>query len=65
MVIGAAMQTTLKWGNFQLDGIGLPTYAAILLYQILRGWDSILHIFKRKKAEREMSVHSEQSNHVV
>jgi hypothetical protein len=45
------MQTTLKWGNFQLDGIGLPTFAAILLYQILRGWDSILELFKRKKKE--------------
>lgn len=56
------MQTTLKWGNFQLDGIGLPTYSAILLYQILRGWDDILDIFKRKKKERVLSVNSHQEH---
>jgi putative pyrimidine permease RutG len=60
VVIGAAMQTTLKWGNFQLDGIGLPTYSAILLYQLLRGWDGIKAIFERKKKERSMSMHSEE-----
>jgi hypothetical protein len=46
------MQSTLKWGNFELDGIGLPTYAAILLYQILRGWDNLGELFKRKQRER-------------
>ncbi|KAI9475550.1 MAG: Xanthine/uracil/vitamin C permease [Benjaminiella poitrasii] len=63
VIIGAAMQTTLKWGNFQLDGIGLPTYSAILLYQILRGWDSIKSIFQRKK-KRSMSIHSAQQHAV-
>lgn len=59
------MQTTLKWGNFQLDGIGLPTYAAILLYQILRGWDNLRDLFSRKKKERAMSIHSQQTSAVV
>lgn len=59
VIIGASMQTTLKWGNFQLDGIGLPTFSAILLYQILRGWDGILDIFKKKKKQRTMSEASE------
>lgn len=45
------MHTTLQWGNFQLDGIGLSTYTAIILYQLLRGWDGINEIFKRKKKE--------------
>ncbi|KAF7723898.1 hypothetical protein EC973_001521 [Apophysomyces ossiformis] len=49
VVLGAAMQTTLKWGNFQLDGIGLPTYTAILLYQILRGYEGLKELFQRKK----------------
>ncbi|CAO3656570.1 unnamed protein product [Mucor fragilis] len=65
VIIGAAMQTTLKWGNFQLDGIGLPTYSAILLYQILRGWDNLRDLFSRKKKERAMSVHSQQTSAVV
>ncbi|KAG2235192.1 hypothetical protein INT48_003536 [Thamnidium elegans] len=65
VVLGASMQTTLKWGNFELDGIGLPTYTAILLYQILRGWDSIITLFQRKKKERAMSVNSEQQAAVV
>ncbi|KAG0747051.1 hypothetical protein G6F57_006217 [Rhizopus arrhizus] len=59
VVIGAAMQTTLKWGNFQLDGIGLPTYTAILLYQILRGWDGFRNIWNRRKTlfkKRDMTV---------
>ncbi|EIE77090.1 hypothetical protein RO3G_01794 [Rhizopus delemar RA 99-880] len=59
VVIGAAMQTTLKWGNFQLDGIGLPTYTAILLYQILRGWDSFRNLWNRRKTlfkKRDMTV---------
>lgn len=60
MVIGAAMQTTLKWGNFQLDGIGLPTYTAIVLYQILRGWDGFKAILERKKKEKAMSMNSEE-----
>ncbi|KAI7898965.1 permease family-domain-containing protein [Cokeromyces recurvatus] len=47
VIIGAAMQTTLKWGNFQLDGIGLPTYSAIILYQILRGWDGIKSLLRK------------------
>ncbi|KAI9340701.1 Xanthine/uracil/vitamin C permease [Pilaira anomala] len=65
VVLGASMQTTLKWGNFELDGIGLPTYAAILLYQILRGWDSIFNLIQRKKKERAMSLDSEQQTAVV
>lgn len=65
VVLGASMQTTLKWGNFELDGIGLPTYTAILLYQILRGWDSIITLFQRKKKERAMSVNAEQQAAVV
>lgn len=65
VIIGAAMQTTLKWGNFQLDGIGLPTYSAILLYQILRGWDNLSELFSRKKKERAMSINSQQSSAVV
>ncbi|ORE19176.1 Xanthine/uracil permease [Rhizopus microsporus] len=60
VVIGAAMQTTLQWGNFQLDGIGLPTYTAILLYQILRGWGSLKNMLKRSKSmfkkKKELSV---------
>ncbi|CEG81002.1 hypothetical protein RMATCC62417_15255 [Rhizopus microsporus] len=60
VVIGAAMQTTLQWGNFQLDGIGLPTYTAILLYQILRGWGNLKNILKRSKSmfkkKKELSV---------
>lgn len=59
------MQNTLKWGNFQLDGIGLPTYAAILLYQLLRGWDGLAKIFQRKKRERAMSINSQQTSAVV
>ena len=59
------MQTTLKWGNFQLDGIGHPTYSAILLYQILRGWDNLSELFSRKKKERAMSINSQQSSAVV
>ncbi|CAO3611127.1 unnamed protein product [Cunninghamella blakesleeana] len=47
VILGASMQGTLKWGNFQLDGIGLPTYLAILLYQILRGWDGFLDLYKK------------------
>lgn len=46
------MQGTLKWGNFQLDGIGLPTYLAILLYQILRGWDGFLDLYKKYQHRR-------------
>ncbi|KAI7894028.1 Xanthine/uracil/vitamin C permease [Mucor mucedo] len=65
VVLGASMQTTLKWGNFQLDGIGLPTYSAILLYQILRGWDGLAKIFQRKKRERAMSINSQQTSAVV
>lgn len=65
VVLGASMQTTLKWGNFQLDGIGLPTYAAIVLYQVLRGWDGIQDIFKRKKKERAASDAAEQPATVV
>jgi putative pyrimidine permease RutG len=59
------MQSTLKWGNFQLDGIGLPTYSAILLYQILRGWDGISKIYQRKKKERTMGINSQQTSAVV
>lgn len=36
VIIGAGMRTTLRWGNFQLDGIGLSTYAAIFLNQFLQ-----------------------------
>lgn len=39
VIIGAGMHTTLRWGNFQLDGIGLSTYTAIILNQILRRWN--------------------------
>ncbi|KAI9307692.1 permease family-domain-containing protein [Cunninghamella echinulata] len=52
VVIGASMQGTLKWGNFQLDGIGLPTYLAILLYQILRGWDGFSDLYKKYQQRR-------------
>ncbi|KAI8991657.1 permease family-domain-containing protein [Mycotypha africana] len=61
VVIGAAMQNTLQWGNFQLDGIGLPTYVAILLYQILRGWGSIKKLFARKKKQDALSIDSQRS----
>ncbi|KAI8380737.1 Xanthine/uracil/vitamin C permease [Blakeslea trispora] len=63
VIIGAAMQTTLKWGNFQLDGIGLPTYAAILLYQILRGWDGMRDLFHRKKSAKDQ-IHQEHDSSV-
>ena len=53
VVIGAAMQTTLSWGYFQLDGIGLPTYAAILLYQILRGWDGLAALWRRFQSKHD------------
>lgn len=33
------MHTTLQWGSFQLDGIGLSTYTAIILNQLLRRWN--------------------------
>ncbi|KAL0095796.1 Xanthine/uracil/vitamin C permease [Phycomyces blakesleeanus] len=49
VVIGASMQTTLKWGNFQLDGIGLPTFCCILLYQILRGTDNLKALYQKVK----------------
>lgn len=62
VILGASMQSTLKWGNFQLDGIGLPTYSAILLYQILRGWDGIADLFKREKKERALSINSQQEH---
>lgn len=65
VVLGASMQTTLKWGNFQLDGIGLPTYAAIVLYQVLRGWDGLQAIFQRKKKERAASDAAEEHATVV
>ncbi|KAI8078011.1 Xanthine/uracil/vitamin C permease [Gilbertella persicaria] len=58
VIIGAAMQTTLKWGNFQLDGIGLPTYSAILLYQILRGWDGIADLINRRKKKSMNEEHA-------
>jgi hypothetical protein len=60
VIIGASMQTTLKWGNFQLDGIGLPTYAAILLYQLLRGWDSIRSIYRRLRKQDDTKINSEE-----
>lgn len=43
------MHTTLQWGNFQLDGIGFATYTAIILYQLLRGWDGINKMCNNKK----------------
>ncbi|KAG0168992.1 hypothetical protein DFQ28_004137 [Apophysomyces sp. BC1034] len=60
VVLGAAMQTTLKWGNFQLDGIGLPTYTAIILYQLLRGYDGIKELLPRKKKSTDDSTTQEE-----
>ncbi|KAI8373179.1 permease family-domain-containing protein [Radiomyces spectabilis] len=68
VVIGAAMQTTLQWGNFQLDGIGLPTYCAILLYQLLRGYDGIQELFRRRrnnKDSQETPIHLKEEEERV
>ncbi|ORX57526.1 Xanthine/uracil permease [Hesseltinella vesiculosa] len=54
VILGASMQSTLKWGNFQLDGIGLPTYIAILLHQILRGWDGFRDLYEKHQQRRQM-----------
>ncbi|KAI7863952.1 permease family-domain-containing protein [Spinellus fusiger] len=48
IVIGVSMQTVLQWGNFQLDGIGLPTFSAVLLYQILYGKEMIKTLIYQK-----------------
>ncbi|SAM09010.1 hypothetical protein [Absidia glauca] len=60
VVLGASMQTTLNWGNFQLDGIGLPTYIAILLYQILRGWDGFRDLYVKFKNRRQHKKEQDQ-----
>ncbi|KAI8973892.1 Xanthine/uracil/vitamin C permease [Pilobolus umbonatus] len=61
VILGASMHTTLSWGNFQLDGIGLPTYAAILLYQLLRGWDSIIDIYRRMRNQKKPAIEDANS----
>ncbi|KAI9029858.1 Xanthine/uracil/vitamin C permease [Phycomyces nitens] len=49
IVIGASMQTTLQWGNFQLDGIGLPTFSCIILYQLLRGTENLKSLYRKAR----------------
>ncbi|KAI8099148.1 permease family-domain-containing protein [Halteromyces radiatus] len=61
VVLGASMQTTLKWGNFQLDGIGLPTYIAILLYQILRGWSGFKDLYQQMRDRQRKQKQEEHS----
>ncbi|RUP17935.1 permease family-domain-containing protein [Jimgerdemannia flammicorona] len=39
MLLGAGMTSArVVWGPIQLDGIGVATFSAIILYQLLRGW---------------------------
>ncbi|KAI8069686.1 permease family-domain-containing protein [Gongronella butleri] len=63
VIIGASMQTTLQWGNFQLDGIGLPTYICLLLNQILRGWDGFRDLYA--KYQRRRQKQQEQDRHLA
>lgn len=59
VIIGAGMQITLTWGNFQLDGIGLATYSAIILYQILFGFSGIRD-FTGRKSSHPSNVNADQ-----
>ncbi|XP_037038347.1 putative pyrimidine permease RutG isoform X2 [Bradysia coprophila] len=65
VIIGAAMQITLQWGNFQLDGIGLATYSAILLYQILFGFSGIRDFFRYKSKPSNSNTEEQQATSAI
>ncbi|KAG4079714.1 hypothetical protein HA402_009100 [Bradysia odoriphaga] len=65
VIIGAAMQITLQWGNFQLDGIGLATYSAILLYQILYGFSGIRDFIRHKSKSSNSNSEQEQATSAI
>ncbi|KAL9559166.1 hypothetical protein MBANPS3_000570 [Mucor bainieri] len=41
VILATVMQTPLQVNNFQLDGIGVATFGAIILYQVLQGYDGL------------------------
>lgn len=58
VLLGAGMtSTTISWGPVQFDGIGVATIGAIVLYQLLRGWE-----WRRDKDAWEMVERDSNSN---
>lgn len=47
VVLAAVMQTPLKLGILQLDGIGVATFLSIILHQLLRGHKFLKHCMRR------------------
>ncbi|KAI8085396.1 Xanthine/uracil/vitamin C permease [Thamnidium elegans] len=47
VVLAAVIQTPLKLGILQLDGIGVATFLSIILHQLLRGHEFLKHCMRR------------------
>ncbi|KAJ6648273.1 putative pyrimidine permease RutG [Pseudolycoriella hygida] len=63
IIIGAGIHSTLEWGYFQLDGIGLSTYTAIILNQVLRRWSDVFPCAKSKKQQKTSSESNAEAAH--
>ncbi|KAI8065154.1 permease family-domain-containing protein [Gongronella butleri] len=59
VAVAGALQTQFKINNFQLDGIGVATFMALLLYQIIFAGENIKKLLaKRRQLTASLPHHS-------